>query len=763
MIYRSIYLASFVLALCFTANSSFGELVGYYSMNEGVGTEVADASGYQNHGSAEVELTWVNGPQGFGTALFFDGSNPARSWVNCGTWNPSEQTGQLTVAFWVQWNGPNDNWQGVVAKRDSYEPAPDGAMMWYFEISQGVNDIFFGRRGQTPASGGVLPIGEWKHIAVTCDGSAATMYIDSDEVSSGDFTFGPTLDATIMIGADEGGGSNGFNGAIDELRLYNTALTQQEIQVAMFEVGAAIEFAFAPEPFDGQVDVSRQAVLSWRPGAYADKHDVYFGTNFDDVNRAGRDNQLGVLLNQDQEETTYVLPDVLEYNTTYYWRIDEINDSNPESPWKGNIWSFTTVNFIVVDDFEDYNDYPPEEIFNTWIDGYDNPINGSTAGYPDPDFILGEHYMESDIVHSGEWSMPLFYDNMEGISEVVRTFDAPADWTKDEDDLKALVLWFEGDPANSAEPLYVAVEDSAGNIKVVTYPNPNAAQLDGWHDFNVLLTDLSDAGVNLTSVKKMYIGLGDKENPHEGGGSGNLFIDDIRVYRRRCVPSMAKPDYDLNDDCIVDDADLDLLMEEYGRSSLDPEESAVVYREAESAETISEPMLIYNDSEASAGQYIAVKPGNGSSSAPPITGVASYDITVGGGTYVIYCRTIAPTGNDDSFWLRIPGATTQTNNHSSGWIRWDVIDSTDWNWGRVQSMDDGNAMVQFTMSAGDYTLEIAYREDGALLDAIYITDNLNFDPELFEPLQYDLNGDGAVDDADVSLLQEHWLDEVLWP
>jgi hypothetical protein len=762
MIYRLIYLASFVLALCFTANSSFGELVAYYPLDEGTGTEILDVSNYGRHGTAAAEPTWVDGPEGFGTALFFDGTNPAPAWVNCGTWNPSENTGQLTVAFWVQWNGPNGEWQGVVAKRNSYDPAPSGVMMWYFEISQTGNDIFFGNRSQTAGSGGVLPTGEWKHVAVACDGTTATIYVDSEERAAGNFTFGPSEDATVMIGSDEMNGYNGFNGAIDEVRMYNTALKQEEIQVVMFETGAPVELAFAASPYDTAIEVPRDMVLSWRPGAYAGKHNVYFGTDVTDVSEAGIDDQRNVLMRQNQDELTYDPPGILDYDQTYYWRIDEVNDLNPESPWKGNVWSFRVVNFIVVDDFEDYNDYPPDEIFNTWIDGYGDPVNGSTAGYPDPDFIMDEHYMEAEIVHKGEWSMPLFYDNMEGISEVVRTFDTPADWTKGEDDLKALVLWFEGDPTNSAEPLYVAVEDNAGNIKVVTYPNPNAAQLDGWQDFNILLTDLGDAGVNLASVKKIYIGLGDKDNPR-AGGSGHLFIDDIRVYRRRCVPSMAKPDYDFNNDCIVNDADLDLLMEEYGRSSLNPEDVAEVYLEAESANSITAPMHIHDDAEASAGRYITVDAGQNSTTDPPATGIASYNITVSGGTYLIICRTIAPTGTDDSFWLRIHGATTQTNNHSSGWIRWDVVDSTDWNWGSVSSMDDAGEVVQFTMSSGNYMLEIGYREDGALLDAILLIDDPDFDPVLFQPLKYDLNSDGTVDDADVSLLQEHWLDEVLWP
>ncbi len=763
MVRRVLYFVSLTLILSFAVKSSFAELVGYYPMNEGIGTEIADASGYQRNGSTEVEPLWTNGPEGFGSALFFDGSNPAPGWVNCGTWNPSEQTGQLTVAFWVQWNGPNGNWQGVVAKRNSYEPEPSGTMMWYFEISEGVNNIFFGRRNQIPADGGVLPIGQWKHIAVTYDGTTATMYIDAEETSGGDFTFGPTEDATVMIGADELGGSNGFNGTIDELRLYNTALTQQEIQVAMFETGAPVEFAFSPSPIDKAVEVPRNAVLSWRPGAYADKHDVYLGSDFNDVNQASRDNKLDVLVNQDLNDTTYELPDILEYDTNYYWRIDEVNDSNPESPWKGNIWSFKTVNFIVVDDFEDYNDYEPDTVWNTWIDGYDDPTNGSIAGYPGPFSHSDDHYLEDEIIHGGDWSMPLFYDNVAGFSEVVRTFDPPVDWTRPEDELAALALYFKGDPNNGAEPIYIAVEDSSGTIKVIPYDNSNAAKLDIWQEWNIKLTDLTADGVNLASIKKIYIGLGDKENLQAGGGEGKLFIDDIRAYQRRCVPSIIKPAYDFNNDCIVDDADLDLMMEEYGGSRMTPQNSAVVYREAESADTISEPMQIYDDDDASVGQYISVPSGRQSKQNPPFTGVATYDITVNGGTYVIYCRTIAPNGYADSFWLRIPGATTQTNNHSSGWIQWDVVDSTDWNWGRVQSMDDGNAMVQFTMAAGNYTIEIGYREDGALLDAIYVTDDLDFDPDNFEPLLYDLNEDGIVDDTDVNLLMEQWLEEILWP
>jgi hypothetical protein len=99
---RVIYFVSLTLMLSFAVKSSFAELVGYYPMNEGIGTVIADASGYQRHGSTEIEPFWAEGPEGYGAALYFDGSNIAPGCVNCGTWNPSEQTNQLTVAFWVQ-------------------------------------------------------------------------------------------------------------------------------------------------------------------------------------------------------------------------------------------------------------------------------------------------------------------------------------------------------------------------------------------------------------------------------------------------------------------------------------------------------------------------------------------------------------------------------------------------------------------------------------------------------------------------------------
>ena len=176
-----------------------------------------------------------------------------------------------------------------------------------------------------------------------------------------------------------------------------------------------------------------------------------------------------------------------------------------------------------MDDFEDYNDYPPDEIFSTWIDGYGIATNGSTAGYPEPDFLAGEHYVETTIVHGGSQSMPLFYENDFKYSEVTMTL-TQRDWT--EEGVGVLTLWFYGDASNAAERMYVALNGSA----VVYHDNPNAAQIATWTQWTIDLQEFADQGVNLANVNTITIGFGDKNNL-QAGGSGTLFIDDIRLYR----------------------------------------------------------------------------------------------------------------------------------------------------------------------------------------------------------------------------------------
>jgi hypothetical protein len=179
--------------------------------------------------------------------------------------------------------------------------------------------------------------------------------------------------------------------------------------------------------------------------------------------------------------------------------------------------------YIVIDDFEDYNDYPPNEVWNTWIDGWGDPTNGSRAGYPDAE-IFDIHYMEIEIVHSGRQSLPLFYDNSVGLSEITRTFMFPmSNWTREGVD--RLTLWYHGNKDNAAEPMYIALNGDA----IVINDDPNAALVDEWTQWNILLQTFTNLGVELEDVDTMSIGFGNKANPTPGG-EGYVLFDDIRLY-----------------------------------------------------------------------------------------------------------------------------------------------------------------------------------------------------------------------------------------
>ena len=269
-----------------------------------------------------------------------------------------------------------------------------------------------------------------------------------------------------------------------------------------------------PNPDSGAVNVALDVTLSWRAGREAAEHNLYFS---DDEQAVINGTAPVTTLSQ-----TIYGPLSLDLGKTYYWCVDEVNNANPDSVWFGEIWSFTTTDFLIVDDFESYNDLNPDDpesnrIFNVWIDGFDNPANGSVVGYENPPFA------EQTIVNSGRQSMPLFYDNSVGYSEAQKTLDSMRDWTRQ--GVGVLTIWFMGDAANAAEQIYAALNGSA----VVNHDNPDAALITDWTEWNIALTRFADQGVDLTNVDTISLGLGNKAN-QLAGGSGIMYFDDIRLY-----------------------------------------------------------------------------------------------------------------------------------------------------------------------------------------------------------------------------------------
>ena len=288
------------------------------------------------------------------------------------------------------------------------------------------------------------------------------------------------------------------------------AITTYKGDVWSFTTEGAVE---SLDPANGAVDVTQIPILTWTPGVNGASHEIYFGTDAASLELKGS----GSLGSESYE------PGQLEWNTTYYWRVDEANSTNADSPWTGPLWSFTTANFLIIDDMEAYNDLDEGQagsnrIYLAWIDGFDNPaINGSTVGHLDPPFA------EQTIVHSGLQSMPMTYDNAVGKSEATYVLTSNRDWTVK--GVNTLMIWFRGDLANAAENLYVALNGNA----VVNNDNPDAATRTSWTEWNIDLQAFADQGVNLANVDSITLGLGNKNNP-VAGGSGMMYFDDIRLY-----------------------------------------------------------------------------------------------------------------------------------------------------------------------------------------------------------------------------------------
>jgi hypothetical protein len=319
-----------------------------------------------------------------------------------------------------------------------------------------------------------------------------------------------------------------------------------------------------PSPKDGATDVTPEVVLGWRAGRKAATHELYLGTSRQAV-AEGTVSPISIPVTR--SEASYDAG-TLQLGRTYYWKINEVNEAESPSSWEGDLWSFSTVQYLVVDDFESYTDEVGNRVFQTWLDGfgYTEPApgyggNGTGSGMGNAQ----TPFMETDIVHSGSQSVLFSYDNTGSggkarYSETERTWAVAQDWTRY--GIKALTLWFYGDPNNSAEPLYVAVKDSAGVTKVVEHPDRQALLEATWQEWNIDLAQFAAAGVNLTSVRTMYIGVGNRAAP-QAGGTGALLLDDIRLYPSRCVPSLRKPAADLNNNCRIDYADLQMVTDNW--------------------------------------------------------------------------------------------------------------------------------------------------------------------------------------------------------
>jgi len=271
-----------------------------------------------------------------------------------------------------------------------------------------------------------------------------------------------------------------------------------------------------PQPAHGAADVALGSSLHWRPGRDAAQHEVLFGTDSNEVLNGTAPAQTLV---QNQVALTAL---GAEYDRTYYWKVNEVNESAAIAVWTGQVWSLSTAEYGVVDDFEAYDD-ACRRVFFTWLGGaadsgslecgraaYAGNGTGSAVGNDTPP------YADRDVVHAGKQSMPFFYDNTAGptTSEATRTFSPAQDWTQGR--VRTLVLFFHGDPANGAGQLYVKIN----NTKVAYGGSAEALARPLWMQWNIDLSSMAD----VQAVQSLTVGV-------SGAVRGKLCIDDIRLYR----------------------------------------------------------------------------------------------------------------------------------------------------------------------------------------------------------------------------------------
>jgi hypothetical protein len=488
---------------------------------------IIDEAAVYDHALTEDEIMTVVKGEGIPYAL---GPNPSNGSVLKDTWvSLSWRPGDFAVSHYVYIgenfedvnNGTGDTFRGntdltyFVVGFPGY-PYPDGLVpgtTYYWRIDE-VNEA----DPNSPWKGNVWSFSIPPKTAYYPDPADGAEFVELNVQLTWTKGFGAKLHY-IVLGEDYDVVSNAVMGVPNGTTTYNPGPLKlaktfywrvDEFDGVQTHKGEVWSFTTlgavsGPNPADGAIDIKPSVVLKWVAGAVAASHDVYFGLDSDAVANATKSSPeykgpkaLG--------EESYA-PGKLLLETTYYWRVDEVNDTSPDSPWEGNVWSFTTGDFFVIDDFEDY-DADENQIWYTWHDGL-----GYGAPGTDPYFAgngtgaaVGDEttasYTEETVVHDGGKSMPVAYDNNKQgyskYSEVELKLADQRDWT--EQGVTELSLWFRGYPASVGS----FVEGPAGTFTMTASGadiwNVNGVEADEFHFAYKMLTGAGSIVAKVQSV-----------------------------------------------------------------------------------------------------------------------------------------------------------------------------------------------------------------------------------------------------------------------
>ena len=206
----------------------------------------------------------------------------------------------------------------------------------------------------------IVTDGEWHMLTYVRQGDTGYISVDGVQENSHEANFTLSADDRWSLGQewDTDTPSDFLIGAIDEVYVYSVGLTETEV-TALFNSAAPSPAAWKPQPADEDAEVATEADLSWAPGIGGVSHDVYLGVKKADVASGAGDTFQG------NQTALSFDPGILLPGATYYWRVDEVDAAGTTTA--GEVWSFTTVDSLVLDDFE----RSPEETF--WLGRFLSP------------------------------------------------------------------------------------------------------------------------------------------------------------------------------------------------------------------------------------------------------------------------------------------------------------------------------------------------------------------------------------------------------
>jgi transforming growth factor-beta-induced protein len=251
-------------------------------------------------------------------------------------------------------------------------------------------------------------------------------------------------------------------------------------------------YAREPSPAPGKTGMALDATVSWRSGRDAGSHQVYISTDKSAVAN-GSAPVFTVSTNSFKLSSTE-----LKLSSTYYWRVDEVNDAGNPTSFAGDIWSFSTVDYLVMDNFESYTD----NLSSVW----GSAVHAS----------LG---LEKSTIHSGKQSLVINYNNsgndFDTWVSLTGSNKVQKNWTKN--GIKSLVLFVHGTSANQTVPIRPRINE----IAVTRNSVANGNWWSIWSIDSAQFTNVGSITMTFTIP---------------GNSQGKLYLDDLRLYAQ--VPAL---------------------------------------------------------------------------------------------------------------------------------------------------------------------------------------------------------------------------------